>query len=348
MKQLMPSGFRSKERVMPARLTAAAIALCLPIFLGGCQFLEPIADDADSGAFDPRKVLAVSFLVGGGLFLKSGGSSNSSTSTPTVGNDDGNTPDLPMPENNLMRSALDDYDSPDPLTEVQIRAGGDDNSEPVRAAIPITGFRYGDAATPDVFVQMLEFAALGIWVNGNAPEIGEFDHINYEYAFLGDNAVDTLPNSGTASYDIEGDATYKGVNFFPDGSIDVDFEMLSFTATLSAQANGEPNRIDDFGGDTAMVPDGGSGMRSVNFNDFLSLNFRGTIVGNTFEGTPNIDAIFGIFTDLAGFDSAMSSFSGRFYDSVPNPATAPRELSGVMEIVDAEGNLKMGFLGRRP
>ena len=87
MKQLMPSGFRSKER-MPARLTAAAIALCLPIFLGGCQFLEPIADDADSGAFDPRKVLAVSFLVGGGLFLKSGGSSNSSTST-TTGNDDG-------------------------------------------------------------------------------------------------------------------------------------------------------------------------------------------------------------------------------------------------------------------
>ena len=85
MKQLMPSGFRSKERMMPARLATAAIALCLPIFLGGCQFLEPIADDADSGAFDPRKVLAVSFLVGGGLFLKSGGSSNSSTSTPTDG-----------------------------------------------------------------------------------------------------------------------------------------------------------------------------------------------------------------------------------------------------------------------
>ena len=219
-------------------------------------------------------------------------------------------------------------------------------SDAVRG-VAITASRYGDAAAPDVFVQMLEFAALGIWVNGNAPDIGVFDHINYDYAFLGDNAVATLPNSGSANYDIEGDATYKGVNFFPDGVIGADFATGDVVIIITAVGSSAVNRADDFGDANAMVPMTGSGMRPVTNTDTININFNGTIIGNEFQGTPMFTAD-GFFSDLAGFDSAASSFSGRFYDSVPNPATAPRELAGVMEIVDDDGNLNMGFLGRRP
>ncbi len=221
-------------------------------------------------------------------------------------------------------------------------------SETIRGAA-ITGSRYNDASNmPQIYVQMLEFAALGIWVNGNDPDIGVFDHINYDYAFLGDNAVATLPTSGSASYSIEGDAIYKGVNFFPDGIISANFGTGgNVNVLISADGSNATNRADDYGDANAMVPMTGGGMRPATATDNINIQFTGTIIGNEFQGTPIITG-GGFFADLAGFDSAASSFSGRFYDSVPNPATAPRELAGVMEIVDDDGNLNMGFLGRRP
>ena len=252
---------------------------------------------------------------------------------------------LPARANNLMLSALDDYDLPTALAADAIRAGQDD----LIAVDAITGFQYNNAdGNPQVYVQLLEFAALGIWVNGNAPMPNvEFDH-DFRYAFLGDNVVSTLPNSGSAIYNIEGDATYKGVNFFPDGSLDMSFMTGTFNVDIGA-FGGEA--LDDFGSATAMLPDGSGGMQPLVPNDRVSLNFDGTIDANgLITGTPTIFLAAGFFADLAGFDSAASSFSGRFYDSDtydPTMAT-PREVVGVMEIVDAQGNLNMGFLGRRP
>ena len=250
---------------------------------------------------------------------------------------------LPAVANNLLLSALDAYTIQAVLATNEIRAGGDGGQF---ATTPITGFQYNDAdGNPQVFVQRAEFAALGIWVNGNAPNLAEFDH-DYDYAFLGDNVVSTLPNSGTATYRVEGDATYKGVNFFPDGIVAADFGGGIFSTSITADGSTATTRTDDFGDANAMVPMTGGGMRPVTGTDNINIQFDATITGNEFQGTPTFTA-GGFFSDLAGFDSAASSFSGRFYDSVPNPATAPRELSGVMEIIDAQGNLNMGFLGRR-
>ena len=219
-------------------------------------------------------------------------------------------------------------------------------SDAVRG-VAITASRYGDAAAPDVFVQMLEFAALGIWVNGNTPEIGMVDH-DFDYAFLGDNVVPTLPDSGSVNYSIEGDATYKGVNFFPDGLMTANFGTGNVFIGITASGSSAVNRADDFGDANAMVPDGMGGMRTADFTDRLTFDFSGTIVGNEFQGTPVTTDAGGFFSDLDTFTSG--SISGRFYDSATyNPAaTLPLELVGVMEIIDAQGNLNMGFLGRRP
>ena len=253
---------------------------------------------------------------------------------------------LPPVADGTMFTALNAYATPTALAANAIRNLQSDAIE----GVAITASLYADASgMPQVYVQMLEFAALGIWVNGNAPEIGVFDHINYDYAFLGDNAVATLPNSGSANYFIEGDATYKGVNFFPDGGISANFGTGNVFINISASGSSALNRADDFGDANAMVPMTGGGMRPLSTSDSMQVNFTAPIIGNEFQGTPIITG-GGFFSDLAGFDSAASSFSGRFYDSATyNPAaTLPRELSGVMEIVDAQGNLNMGFLGRRP
>ena len=259
---------------------------------------------------------------------------------------------LPPVVDGTMLMALNDYTPPTVLAADAIRAGEDS----VIAANAITGLLYNDAAgNPQIYVQLLTYAHLGIWTNGQVPTVitsptaMASDFVNdFRYAFLGDNAVSSLPTSGTANYAIEGDATYKGVNFFPDGIITANFALSSFGILISAEGD-SANRADDFGNANAMVPDGSGGMRPMTTTDNISIDFTGTIVGNEFQGTP-IFTVDGFFSDLAGFDSAASSFSGRFYDSATyNPAaTLPRELAGVMEIVDDQGNLNMGFLGRRP
>ena len=252
---------------------------------------------------------------------------------------------LPPVVDGTMLMALNDYTPPTVLAADAIR---NRLSDAVRGVV-ITASLYADASVmPQIYVQLLEFAALGIWVNGNTPAINGDDH-DFDYAFLGDNVVATLPNSGSATYRVEGDATYKGVNFFPDGIIAADFGAGVFATSISADGSTAATRTDDYGSATAMVPDGSGGMRPVTGTDSISINLDGTISGNEFQGTP-IFTVDGFFSDLAGFDSAASSFSGRFYDSdtYDPTATTPRELAGVMEIIDDQGNLNMGFLGRRP
>ena len=260
---------------------------------------------------------------------------------------------LPPVVDGTMLMALNDYTPPTVLAADAIR---NRLSDAVRGVV-ITASLYDDASgNPQVYVQLLEFAALGIWTNGQVPTVitsptaMASDFVNaFDYAFLGDNAVSTLPNSGSANYPIEGDATYKGVNFFPDGIISANFGTGNVGILISADGSTALTRADDFGDANAMVPDGSGGMRLATGTDSINIQFDATISGNEFQGTP-VFTSDGFFSDLAGFDSAASSFSGRFYDSATyNPAaTLPRELVGVMEIIDAEGNLDMGFLGRRP
>ena len=223
--------------------------------------------------------------------------------------------------------------------------------------VAITGFRYDDASNmPQVYVQLLIHAHLGIWTNGQVPTVitsptamaSDFDH-DFRYAFLGDNAVTSRPNSGTAGYGIAGNATYKGVNFFPRGTLFTDFAANTYTSDL--QANGRTlfmARRFSFGSATAMVPDGVGGQRAVRSADNLRITLSGTITANGFTSTPTIDFAFGFFSDLQSIDSA--TFSGRFYDAAGyNPATAdPAEIAGAGVIVDGGGmnDLHFGFIGR--
>ena len=254
---------------------------------------------------------------------------------------------LPPVVDGTMLMALNDYTPPTVLAADAIRAGEDS----VIAANAITGLLYNDAAgNPQIYVQLLTYAHLGIWTNGQVPTVitsptaMASDFVNdFRYAFLGDNAVSSLPTSGTANYAIEGDATYKGVNFFPDGIITANFALSSFGILISAEGD-SANRADDFGNANAMLPDGSVVANTDNL--FIEL-IGGSITATGFEGTLIMsNANAGFFSDL--LTGATGTVRGGFYDSVPNPATAPRELAGVIEIMDNEGDLHMGFLGRRP
>ena len=258
---------------------------------------------------------------------------------------------LPARENNLMLSELDAYDLPTRLVANQIRDGGDAPAI-ITAIGGITGFRYNNPSNlPEVYVQMLEFAHLGIWVNEQEPTVislstatvSDFNN-DFLYAFLGDNAIPAsdLPDSGMAGYSIEGDATYKGVNFFPDGFMTADFNRGSFEFAISALGD---SASEDFGDANAMVPDGG-GIQPVAMQDRIEIEIAGTLNGNEIQGTPTITNAAGFFADLSSFTSA--SFSARFYDSPTYDSTTfPLELSGVMDITDIGDDLHMGFLGRR-
>ena len=235
--------------------------------------------------------------------------------------------------NGIPLIQLDAAVAPAVLATNQIRAGEDsDNNNSSRAAIPITGFRYGDAATPDVFVQKLDFAHIGIWINGNLADN------DFNYAWLGENVVAPPVITGDAIYDVEGDATYKGVNFFPDGTMTMHFDSGTFDGRMQAFAS---DLDDDFGG--IPVPTGG-GIFDLRITG-------GTITADGFEftGTPSFGNTFGFFGDLTAITSF--SMSGRFHDdsATYDPSmAAPTELSGVVDIIDGGGtnDLHMGFLGK--
>ena len=250
---------------------------------------------------------------------------------------------LPTAMNGRTLAELNAYTVPTPLAADAIRNRQSDAID----GVAITASLYADASgNPQIYVQLLEFAALGIWVSGNAPMPNvDFDH-DFRYAFLGDNAVSTLPTSGTAGYDIEGDATYKGVNFFPDGFLNMDFAANTFDAQIQAR---DTQALNHFGSATAMLPTTG-GMRGLAANDDLVLNLVGTIDANGLMSTttPLINVATGFFADLAS--GATGTMEGRFYDAAGyDPALGdPSEIAGAGIITDSDGtgDLHFGFVGR--
>ena len=278
------------------------------------------------------------------------------------------TDPLPVPIVSPDRTLADlnFYDTPDTLTAGEIRAG-DEGS-----AGTITGLQYNNpVGLPEIYVQRLQgFAHLGIWVGGEVPTVSGFDH-NFLYASLADNAVaptSPTPGAGIAVYFLEGDATYKGVNFFPDGSVRFNFGTvadgigtpgMSYDGSITANGGTDENH---FGADDARVPDGSTLGRFVNATDVLTINLVGSITADGFVGTrpdsggtqistTTIGTASGFFADLGNPpDITSASFSGRFYDSTGYSATSgndPRELAGAGVIEDGGGtnNLHFGIIG---
>ena len=267
--------------------------------------------------------------------------------------------DVPMVSPDRTLADLNLYDMPDTLAADRIRAG-DEGS-----AGPITGLQYNDpVGLPEIYVQrLLGFAHLGIWVNEQVPTVNEFDHV-FEYTFLADNAVSNsnLPTGGIAQYNFEGDATYKGVNFFPDGNLVVDFGANNYRGLMVVEGSSAPNY---FGASNARLPDGSTNGRSViggtnAMSDRLRIDFAGgtidrdgTICTNaTFCGTWTLPATgatnapTGFFSDLAG--ATGGTIGGRFYHSSGyNPMDRdPFEIAGSGMITDSAMNeLRFGFLG---
>ena len=266
---------------------------------------------------------------------------------------------LPAVSPDRTLDELNRYDTtPTPLVANVFRAGGDDTTN-VGA---ITGLQYNNpAGMPEIYVQLIDYAHLGIWVNQQVPTVNEFDHV-FDYTYLADNAVSEVPDTGIGLYIFEGDATYKGVNFFPDGSVRFNFgtvpdnqgtEPMSYDGSIGVSGSQSP---DDFGQAGAEVSSG----NVVGAGDVLTIDLVGTIAADgTFFGTrpdgmggqmstTTITAATGFFSDLTSITSA--SFSGRFYDSSTyNRATSdPDELAGAGVIVDSTdgtGDLHFGVLG---
>ena len=249
------------------------------------------------------------------------------------------TDPTPPPANGTTLAELNNFDStPTDLAANVIR---NRRSESINGAA-ITGSRYDDPSDmPQIYVQMLEFAALGIWVDGNAPEIGVDDY-DYDYAFLGDNVVNSpamTDGRGSATYNVEGDATYRGLNFFPDGSMAADFDMRTFRLVLEAGDGGGAFDDDAFGG-----------IDPSDEGDNFALVVNGDITDEGFGASFTISGQSGFFSDLSG---VSASLTGRFYNDVLgyNPAAAaPTEIAGVIETSIGSGadELNLGFLGRRP
>ena len=224
------------------------------------------------------------------------------------------------------------------LDAVAIRGGGDG------AVGPITGRRY-DFTDGSIFVQQLQFAHLGVWITGDIAD-NDFD-----YASLNENPLTALPTPASvvdsATYDVEGDAVFRGLNFYPDGQLVADFNNGVVGGSLSARGN--PANIDDDFGVGATLPNG----NPVTAADFVVFTFQDlAISGGGFTGTTS-----NIFIDDFGGGGFFSTIrggaftgSGRFHDADsyddgdPDSLTvAPAELSGVFE----RNGVFAGFLGER-
>ena len=305
-------------------------------------------------------------------------------------------------------SELNLHARPTILSANQIRAGGDnDAGDSTRQILSITGQRHNNPdGNPHFYVQQLQYAALGIWVNDAwafqfgasrnrhgavgliAPRLLSDAQNGYRYTILNENIVSSLPtradNVGTAIYDIEGDATFRSVNFFPDGSLTANFNTGTFRGQISA--NGSES-ADDFGSANAMVPgriddNGMVIMRQVNSGDSLTLS-----IDNVRILRRSNDPVFNFFPDVitpwtsnhtriietsrypvsasgTGFFAALNNrggfeFTAHFHDAANyDPAlTTPAEISGFFRMAadirrdsairDYEQLLHMGFLGKR-
>ena len=239
------------------------------------------------------------------------------------------------------------------------------------------------------FRQQLEFAALGVWVTGDVADA------NFRYGSLAENVVTPPPSvedtssipagdRRQATYYLEGDFTYRGAHFYPDGHLYANFDTGKSNLKLSAHGD---DLIDDFGG--GLIPDANDAdydrdrteLRQVHAykhpirfpgapeRDTFSISIQGLQInaeGIVADENTNFHSYgYGFFSSF-NLDSRLGEndrigaplypyppdnplhVTGKFHDD-PGYNGLPREVSGDLSIVDNDDNeLRGGFLGKRP
>ena len=226
-----------------------------------------------------------------------------------------------------------------------------------------------------VLVEILDYAHLGIQINGN------IDDADFVFAHFIENVVtppttsstiagaaaDTMvraiafnginpPILPTATYALEGEMTYNGNRFYPDGELMADFANARIGGEISLDGS---EAADDFGGTTfadGTTPITNSDNLTLGFGDVSDAANSGDILDDDlgFSGALNIITAEGFFSSLSG--RPTGTYSGRFNDDTDSyvggneARAAPQEISGIFGgITDADNNgneLKGGFLGQ--
>ena len=250
--------------------------------------------------------------------------------------------DLPTVSNTETLSGLNALATSMTPDASAIRSGGDGDSTFTNPFGPITERQY-DFTDSSIIVQQLEFAHLGVWMDGDVAD----DTLRYRYANLAENIPATPPATsiGTATYNVEGDAFFNGLRFYPDGSMTVNFDTDNWQGGFTVIGNAA--NVDDDFGVGATIPDGTPDGRSPAGTDILSFSIsRGTISGGEFSGDLIIGGASGFFVPL---DVGDGTFSGRFHDADGYDGTAaPAELSGTFILTNQFNDNPLGtggFLG---
>ena len=251
----------------------------------------------------------------------------------------------------------------------------DDTRSSTEQTLPIVEAQYNDASgNPQILTQRLQFAALGVWVSGDATAVDGFQYASLAHDVVAPptQAAAAANSIGLATYDIEGDAVYKGLRLYPDGRFNADFNIGAVNGTIDVRpgtSSGGNSAIDDFGTATPTLANGtalGSDplfirMRfapanpaSIDADGFSSSNFVVFEVGGLMTNTNRfflpllnrvgeINGRFHAETDVSETD---------FYRDGGMATSAPPEMSGTFSIMDGTTDcggsaceLKGGFLG---
>ena len=232
---------------------------------------------------------------------------------------------LPAVANTATLDELNTLATPSILSANMIRSG--------IGPLDITGQRYA-FSNGSIIVQQLQFAHLGIWINGGVSD-GDFSYANLNENPLPHSPENVVPMR--AIYNVEADAVFNGVNFYPDGRLTADFSAgTAGTLTGFVTAGGDAdNTADDFGADATL------NGNPPTINDVIVIQFlEGVISDGEFSGRAVVNLGTGFFRPVV---LAEGSFSGRFHDADDyDAASAPREMSGIF----GGENLRGGFLGK--
>ena len=257
--------------------------------------------------------------------------------------------------------------------------GSEDYAINSNSRFAAVAFQAGGLPPPEVSIsglhfdtaRQLSYASLGAWFNGNTINA---DSVPVRFAPGTDNIVlPPLVGDGNgpilgqasrfASYHLTADAAYKGVRFFPKGSLFANFDNGNMLGVLSARGtersddSTRPLRISDTFAASEMLPDGEGGVRPHNYADSFSLNFEAHVTptgigsegrhGGRAYASVEGSGFFADFPPVLFFPDF--SVTGNFHDdSGYNRETDyPREVSGVINgIVDLKGEkMGLGFVG---
>jgi hypothetical protein len=233
--------------------------------------------------------------------------------------------------------------------DMDLRGGGEDPN------VPLLVDEYTDAAgMPVVHIQHLSYANLGLWLldntfddDGDSTILNNADDgLHYEYRLLMDNRVSSVPSSGSATYQLEGDIVYKGERFYPDTATSGEY---SLTADFAARTISGALGIEEA---TATLDNIGSTLSSgLAIPAFTNMNlaFNAAIGSDgTFSGEMRVEQGDGFFFDFNRFDTG--ELNGAFFDAADyDPSTAaPAEIGATFSVTDTMGEtLRGGFIGAR-